>query len=300
MESTSFFSSLHQINSISDANSNDGQQKLLLPENINIEYFPEEGLVKTNGLGNLDKKKDLLEIVEIQSAIEGKYTGCRVFSPRPYLESLDPIPTHVTVQGIILSNPTSSTAQDIRNLLAQYQYGKTPYDKLWVSSSSFETLGDEELIMIMNRRIGGWDGSKDRPVIELLGAGGHIPAVWRNGSFQSLSPDETIKNEIKEELGLSNEDYSAKMLGGFVNVITGELVILYGVMVPWSLVVSMQATAYGNEAENTDGIYLGLYKDIMRSYLVDATPFAGGEKAKATNFPSQSELMSHINRIFEI
>lgn len=290
-----YFGSLKRIASLPQKREVNSQY-LLLPEEVSISYFPEDGTVLTSGLGKLDKRKDFIEVVEINDPINCQYTSTGVFSSRPYIESLDPIQHHVTVQGIILSKPDKNTKEVIGDLSTNYPYGKTAYDKIWVSSKPIESLQDEDVVIIMNRRIGGWDGSIERPVIELLGAGGHVASVWESGSFKSHSPDQTIEKEVREEIGLAPSQYRANKLGGFFNRVTGELVILYGIWIPFNYINKVQESAFGNIEENIDGIYLGTFEDIMENYLADASSFAGGEKSKSTNFPSNATLMNKIKK----
>ncbi len=294
MNNTDYFSSLKRIDTLSDAIS-DGEQYLLLPNNIGINYFPEDGSVLTSGLGKFDKRKDFIEIVGILDSLSCTYEPTRVFSSRPYIESLKPIPNHVTVQGIILSRPKGDYKKRINELKSKYLYSKTDYDNFWVSNKTVEELSNDDVLIILNRRVGGWDGSVDKPVIELLGAGGHVSSTWESGKFISHTPIHTIKKEINEELGLQASQYTANRLGGFYNEVTGELVILYGIWISIEDINQIQEAAFGNIKENVDGIYLGIFDDVIKKYLLDASPFAGGEATKSTNFPSNKDLMNKIN-----
>jgi hypothetical protein len=291
-----YFSSLKRIANISEA-VHSNYDYLLLPSNINIEYFQDSRLVKTDGLGILDKKKDLIEIIEIIDPLNACYSGKRIFSPRVYLESLVNIPLHITVQGIFFTKPSLEDIPDIHKISNMYNYGKTLYDKFWIGSKNISSITPKDYLIIMNRRVGGWDGSLVRPVIELLGAGGHIPSVFDGTKFISLTPEETIKKEIYEELKLLDDSYEMKKLGGFYNSVTSELVILYGIILPFSLLLEIQNNSYGNICENIDGLYLGEFNNVIEIYLSNADPFAGGEKSKFTNFPSNKELMNKIHAI---
>ena len=300
MNNINYFNSLIRINDMQETTNKDSSH-LLLPDNIGITYYSKEELVQTTGLGKLDKKKDLIEVVNIIDAFNCKYENTNIFSPRPYLESLSPILNHTTVQGIILTKPKRDYKEKIHKLDSSYNYGKTSYDKFWVSDKPIESILETDTLMILNRRVGGWDGSVDRPVIELLGAGGHIASVYKSENFISHTPEETIRKEVAEELGLESKDYTINKLGGFFNSITSELVIIFGIWVPFEHIEEIQRNAFGNLEENIDGIYLGIFDDIIKQYLNDANPFAGGEKAKNTNFPSNKRLMKKIrNEIRQI
>ena len=45
------------------------------------------------------------------------------------------------------------------------------------NAKSFGEVRSGDRIFIFNRRVGGWDGSPERPVVEFLGAGGHVPSI---------------------------------------------------------------------------------------------------------------------------
>lgn len=268
--------------------------RLLVPTGVEVRYDVGSHSVETKGLGALDKKrKDLIEIIVVDDPLNCVFRKTFVFSPRTFVESLTPILPHATVQAIMLSWPTATTADDIQKLGRKFIYGKTAYDTLWLGEGS--DASPEDPIMIMNRRIGGWDGSPDRPVIELLGAGGHVPVVCDGEPphFHSLEPHEALSKELAEEVGITQ--FEAQKLGGFFNQETRELVILFGIFVPWDMVADMQSAAFGNVTESVDGLYLGTFSKIMKRYLTDAAPFAGGERSKATNFPSQRALMDRVH-----
>jgi hypothetical protein len=74
------------------------------------------------------------------------------------------------------------------------------------------------------------------------------------------------------------------------------MVILCCVFVPFHKIVDLQRGALNNTEQNTDGIYLGTLKRVLSLYSENAESYAGGEKAKTTNFPSHPEL---LNRIFD-
>ena len=153
----------------------------------------------------------------------------------------------------------------------------------------------------MNRRIGGWDGSVERPVIELLCSGGHLPTVWDDQieSFKSLTPTELLIREVGEELGISIASEEIIQLGGFHNRISNELVILCALFVDYDQLIDMIKNSKGNISENIDGIYMGIFEDVMKLYNLNPNFFAGGEKAQSSNFPSNPKLMKKIKKILK-
>jgi 8-oxo-dGTP pyrophosphatase MutT (NUDIX family) len=254
--------------------------------------------VITQGLGVLDnKEKDLIEIIIVEDVLEAKYKGTGVFIPRTFAESLPVIPHHVTAQATFFSVATSRTGEDIQVFREQYLYGMTPSDNLWLENRQPTGIVDGELMMILNRRVGGWDGSPKRPVIELLCAGGHVPVCWNNSTcaFVASSPEETLAREIAEEVGLTNVEYTLVKLGGFINIQTSELVVLYAAFVDWHIVSKMQQKAFGNFSENINGLYFGEFSFVINNYLHDASSYAGGEETKPFNFPLQEALMMRVN-----
>lgn len=271
---------------------NDNQVSLLLPQSVNL-YYLNSGVVKTEGLDKLDsKQKDLLRIISIDDALNGVYKYTSTLSPRTYAESLSKIPIHLTVQGLIFFRSTKNLPNLIQTINKKYLYGKTEYDNFLITD--YETY--ENIFLVMNRRVGGWDGSIEKPVIELLGAGGHVPTVYDEitNSLKTLTPQETILKETQEELGILLSHDDTKLLGGFHNQVSSELVLLYGIFIDESQLPVLQEKAFGNIEENIDGLYIGQFNEIMNLYMKDATPFAGGEKAKPTNFPNQKELMDRV------
>lgn len=276
------------------------EDTLLLPKNVELFYL-DTGVVATKGLGeSLDSKnKDLLRLISIEDALNGKYLYSKTYSPRTYSESLESIPLHLTVQGLILCKSSNKFKDIINQIEGQYAYDKTEYDKFCVTD--LKKIKENSTILIMNRRIGGWDGSLERPVIELLGAGGHVPTLFNqsSSSFETLSPIDTIIKESQEEIGVSLNESDIKFLGGFHNKISSELVLLFGIIVEESIIPHLQKKSFGNLEENVDGLYVGRFQDVMNDYMSDASNFAGGEKAKPTNFPSQQELMNRVNSLLE-
>lgn len=273
---------------------------MFLPEGVDIEFDDESQKVKTNGLGPLDKyKKDLIEIVVIENVLDARYTGLGVYMPRTLAEGLPVIPTHVTAQAVFFTVAEANTGVDIRRLKDRFVYDIVQHDQLWIEPVPPESISEGEILIVMNRRVGGWDGSVSSPVIELLCAGGHVPVYWDNetNNFKSALPQEALTREIKEEVGLQEKDFDLIFLGGFHNSVTSELVVLYGAFVDWQIVMKMQANSYGNLSENIHGLYIGSFDSVIRRYTDDARSFAGGERAKATNFPLQAELMTRVNTI---
>lgn len=275
------------------------ENSILLPETIELFYL-DTGAVETKGLGKLDSKnKDLLRLISIENSLDGKFSYSNTYSPRTYAENLVNIPLHLTVQGLILCK-ASDNFQDIVNQIEnQYQYAKTEYDNFCVTDSN--EIKKDSNILIMNRRVGGWDGSIERPVIELLGAGGHVPTIFNESlsTFETLTPIDTIIKEAQEEIGISLNESDVQFLGGFHNQISSELVLLYGIFIKESTIPDLQKKSYGNLEENIDGLYVGHFNEVMSVYRKDASNFAGGEKAKLTNFPTQIELMNRIELLLK-
>jgi hypothetical protein len=276
------------------------EYRLWLPNGVSAFFDPVRQRVTTSGLGALDKKqKDLIEIVLVEDAFAARFIGTGVLTPRTYAESLEQIPLHVTTQSILLTIPNNNTINEISAMNKKYNYNATFYDNLWIGGDFPDHLSQDDVLMILNRRVGGWDGSMERPVIELLGAGGHVPVIWdaERGSLRTLDPKTTLEKEIGEEIGLSNDEFTLHFIGGFINSLTSELVIIYAAIINWDNVCSIQDAAYGNIDENINGIYIGKYRDVMNMYNGDAAPFAGGNAAKTTNFPSNPRIIAEIEKI---
>ncbi|MBD5540664.1 MAG: hypothetical protein HDR00_05640 [Lachnospiraceae bacterium] len=283
---------LSRVDSLQEA-SNRKEDVLLLPTDVDVAML-ENFKVQTIGLGSkLDEKtRDLLRIIDIIDPINVKYSETNVLSPRTFAESLTPIPQHMSIQCILLTKVQENDIQDIVNLIKKTSYGRTEYDNIWVSKeTSYKDIKDGSLLYIMNRRVGGWDGSIERPVIELLGAGGHVGV---DDNLVMIAPIDVVISEIHEEIGIEIAPSQVKIFGGFHNKISNELVILCGAFLPSNKIVSIQEYALNNYEQDTDGIYLGFLQDVMNLYLENAAPFAGGEKAKPSNFPSQLDLMKKV------
>ena len=274
---------------------------LLLPPGVEAEITSRD-MVRTRGLpGGLDRKeKDLLRVVRIEEPTELRYEKTNILVPRTYAESLPDIPCHISVQGILLTVASPELLAWLRDYAASSPYGKTPYDAFWLPfGPALEDVPAGRTLFLMNRRVGGWDGSPDRPVIELLGAGGHLPSVWNeaSGRFEELSFCENFQKELREELGLTISPDSVRVLGGFHNEKSHELVVLCAIYVASGDVRSLQLYAKGNLAENVDGLYVGDFHQTMAAYRRHPEYFAGGAAAFPYNFPSREELMRRITAI---
>jgi hypothetical protein len=294
-KATCLLKSLERINP-SEINKDFENLVLLFPDSAEIEYLSNNTL-KTSGLGEkLDKKqRDLLQMIEIRNPLKLEYKKKKILMPRTYAESLSIIPQHISVQAILLSKIKEKDVEAIIDLIKHTDYGRTDYDKIWVEDTlPEEVIKQDTILYLMNRRIGGWDGSYERPVIELLGAGGHLPAIFDGNSFSSSPPKHSIEREIKEEIGLAISENDIDLVGGFHNQVSNELVILCIVYVDSSEIVNIQKKSLNNILEDTDGIYIGRFKEVMDIYLQDASAFAGGEAAKKSNFPNQQELMNQV------
>lgn len=135
-------------------------------------------------------------------------------SPRTFAESLTPIPQHMSIQCILLTKVQENDIQDIVNLIEKTSYGRTEYDNIWVSKeASYKDIKDGSLLYIMNRRVGGWDGSIERPVIELLGAGGHVGV---DENLVMIAPIDVVISEIREEIGIEIASSQVKVLEDFI------------------------------------------------------------------------------------
>ena len=130
-----------------------------------------------------------------------------------------------------------------------------------------------------------------------------MPTVWdmERSAFRMLTFEENLAKEAQEELGLSVNHKNVTIFGGYCNTITHELVVLAGIMLDESYLPMIQAYAVSNTDEDTQGIYIGKFEDVIQYYQENPEPFAGGVKAAATNFPNNKELMdrvrAHLNTI---
>jgi hypothetical protein len=81
-----------------------------------------------------------------------------------------------------------------------------------------------------------------------------------------------------------------------VNTSTNELVVLCLHELDVEALPGIQSSSKEHFSEDVDGTYLGPFNEVMRDYLKDASDFAGGNGARATNFPSNAALMARIRR----
>ncbi len=287
---------LHQlarISSIKEAASLN-HDVFLLPQEISFSYRNDH-LIETSGLGKLDNKpRDLIRVIKIIDALNISYSNTNVLTPLAFAEQLKDIPYHITTQAILFFRVDTSTLKWIRNIISKKTYGKHIWDQFWLPfSKPIDTVKPGEILCIFNRRVGGWDGTPERPVIELLGAGGHLPHVWDDNKrlFRQLRIRENIVKELHEELGLEIEEKNVTVFGGYENHLTHELVILCGEELNTNTVRKIQEYAVQNIDENTQGIYLGTFTEVINFYKKTPEPFAGGSKAAPYNFPNNEELM---------
>lgn len=272
------------------------KQVLLLPSNVDI-IIDDDQYVKTRGLGDLDnKKKDLLTHIRIIEPLNLIYDNTNVLMPRTYAESLNPIPEHVSIQCLVFAKIDCDTATFINETNERNPYGKVAHDQFIISRNNNVRVKDGDVLYIMNRRVGGWDGSLDRPVIELLCAGGHLATYWdsKSKSFKPADPIANLQREFSEELKIDVEEESFSVFGGFHNKKSNELVVLCGAFITGAEIASIFENAQKNIKENLAGIYVGYFDEVISMYLEDASPFAGGEGAKLTNFPNQDALMEKV------
>lgn len=246
--------------------------------------------------------KDLLRLIKIINPIDLQYECTNILVPRVLAEKHNPIPQHISVQSLFFHRVSQLNLEELKKIILSINYNKTIYDNMWIGHErKLSSIKENDLIYLMNRRIGGWDGSIERPVIELLCSGGHLPTVWdeQTGSFKTLDPTELLIKEVGEELGISISPEKIVHLGGFHNEVSNELVILCALFVDYSQLIDMIKNSKGNTSENIDGIYMGVFEDVMNLYNLNPSFFAGGEKAKGSNFPSNPKLMKKIEKILK-
>lgn len=241
--------------------------------------------------------KDLLRIIRIIDPLNLQFEYTNILVPRVYAEKHTPIPQHISVQSLFFHSLSKDNVEELKNTILTTKYNKTSYDDMWVGyEKSPSAIKENDLIYLMNRRVGGWDGSIERPVIELLCSGGHLPTVWNEQveSFETLNPIDLFVREVKEELGIAIPTEKIIKLGGFHNTASNELVILCALFVDYNQLKEIIKYSKTNISENIDGIYMGFFEDVMKLYDSNPNFFAGGEKAKASNFPSNYKLMKKI------
>lgn len=265
---------------------------LLLPDGVDIEYLPSDN-VRTQGLGSADsKQKELVTIVTVEDPLLASFGPLDVIAPRTYVDGLPDPPCHVVAQALMYFRWDDQTAAMVDETQRTYEYGVCDRDVLWRSTAPPREVTAGTACLVMNRRVGGWDGSPDRPVVELLAGGGHVKTIWDDAQqrFGMMSIEDTLLAELQEELGYRPPDDALHRIGGFVNQLTKELVVLAALEVAAADIPAIQAAAYGNVDENIDGLYLAPFDEVMLDYLQDGSTYAGGEAAKVSNFPSDPNL----------
>lgn len=258
--------------------------------------YRKDNLVETYGLGtNRDNKvRDLIRVIKVIDALNLKYEKTNILTPLMFAESSSDIPWHLNTQGILFTRVSQKTLTWIKSEIQANRYGKHEYDKFWLPfCKNIDDVNAGDVLCIFNRRVGGWDGSHERPVIELLGVGGHLPTVWdeKNLCFTELEFKKNFQKEFTEELGGKIDEQDIVIFGGYQNDMTHELVILCGIEIKDDNLKSLQEYAIQNIDEDTEGIYLGIFHETLDYYRINPAPFAGGEKAAPYNFPNRKELM---------
>lgn len=269
-----------------------------LPSNIEFSIL-ENDLVNTKGLGEKrdSRNLDLIRTINIKNALNVKFEFTNILTPLAYAESLHEKPLHITTQSVLFTKITEDGINWIKEENKKNIYGKHEFDAFWLPfSRPLQDIQENDILCIFNRRVNGWDGSPERPVIELLGAGGHLPVIWNEEKerYEPLSIKENLRKEFIEELNLDVDEDSIVVFGGFENPITYELVILCGVIIDDTLLPRMQEYAKKNIDVDTAGIYMGTFKDVIEFYRKNPVPFAGGEKSAPYNFPNREDLMKKV------
>lgn len=280
------------------------QDVFLYSEKATFEYR-EDDLIRTNGLGDRwDKKvRDLIRVIKIEDALSIKYKKTNILTPLMFAESSKDIPWHLNTQGILFVKVSKESLLWIKDELRKNRYGKHEWDKFWLPfCKDINEIKEGETLCIFNRRVAGWDGSHERPVIELLGAGGHLPTVWdeKRNCFKELDFRENFQKEFREELGGKIDKKSITIFGGYQNDLTHELVVLCGIEIDHRDLKPMQEYAIQNIDEDTEGIYLGTFKDTINYYRKNPLPFAGGKEAAPYNFPNCDELMERVFTYYDL
>ena len=292
---------LHRIPQITrqeEAECYKDQDVFLYAENATFAYG-EDHLIRTHGLGDKwDRKvRDLIRVIKIEDALGIKYQKTNILTPLMFAESAQEIPWHLNTQGILFVKASKGCLRWIREEQGKNRYGKHAWDQFWLPfCKDLREVGEGELLCIFNRRVAGWDGSRERPVIELLGAGGHLPTVWdeKGGCFRELDLKENFQKEFREELGGRVTRESITIFGGYQNDLTHELVVLCGIELEDRELKPLQEYAIQNLDEDTQGIYLGTFQDTIRYYRKNPAPFAGGAQAAPYNFPNCDALMERV------
>jgi hypothetical protein len=270
----------------------------------NVLLFPTEGefdfdnnnMIHIRNLG-FYRIRDLIRAITIQDALNISFTETNILVPLAYAESLEDIPWHLNTQGLMFTTLTEDLFSWINKVVKSEIYKLHEFDSFWLPfSKPLKEINIGDRICIFNRRVGGWDGSYEHPVIELLGAGGHVPVVYDSTikNIRTLGLKENFQKEVFEELGITLSYNDIHLLGGYKNENSHELVVLSGINLPSDIVPKIQDYAVKNLDEDTMGIYLGTFNETMSYYKTNPIPFAGGIKSAATNFPNQRELMKRI------
>lgn len=299
-----YLHNIPQISRIDEAEKYKGNDVLLFSKEARFVYRNDD-LIETQGLGiKWDKKnRDLIRVIKIIDALDIKYEKTNILTPLMFAESSSNIPWHLNTQGILFTRISQKTLEWIRSEIQANRYGKHEYDKFWLPfCKNIDDVKDGDVLCIFNRRVAGWDGSHERPVIELLGAGGHLPTVWdkENDCFKELEFKENFQKEFSEELGGKVNQKDIVIFGGYQNDATHELVVLCGIEIKEDDLQSLQEYAIQNIDEDTEGIYLGTFSETINYYRKNPTPFAGGAKAAPYNFPNRKELMDRAIKYSEL
>lgn len=304
-ELTAYLKGLRRIASVNEG-ANYSDDVLLFPENIDF-VVDNNCNVRTIGFDKSKdiKAKDLLRIIEVEDAERIRYKETNILSPSVYVHSLEEKPWHITTQGFLVTHLDSEMRSYVKNETDRLTsvYGKHDLDQFWLPCSKpLDEITDNDLVCIFNRRVSGWDGSIDRPVVELLGAGGHLQAIWNDNEhrFKSRSFENNLRKEFDEEIGLEIADSDIHCVGGFINNKTQELVVFSCINIDSSKIPDIQKYALNNYAEDTDGIYLGSFKETIEYYRHSPSLFAGGEKAAKTNFPNNDFIIRKICELYSI
>lgn len=290
-----YLHNIPQISKVQDAEKYVSQDVFLFSDKACF-TFRSNSLVETKGLGEKwDKKiRDLIRVIKIKNAIDIEYEKTNILTPLMFAESLSDIPWHLNTQGILFTRVSQKTIEWIKKEIKINRYGKHEFDKFWLPfCKNIDEVKEGDVLCIFNRRVAGWDGSHERPVIELLGAGGHLPTIWdsKKECFRELEFKENFQKEFTEELGGKVDKKDIVIFGGYQNDVTHELVILCGIEIREEELMSLQEYAIQNIDEDTEGIYLGTFPETIDYYRKNPVPFAGGEKAAPYNFPNRKELM---------
>ena len=273
-----YLHNIPQISRVEEAEKYVGRDVLLFSDKASF-TFRSDNLVETNGLGaKWDKKiRDLIRVINI--------------------------PWHLNTQGILFTKVSQKTIEWIKSEIKANRYRKHEFDRFWLPfCKNINEVKEGDVLCVFNRRVAGWDGSHERPVIELLGAGGHLPTIWDSEKecFKELEFKENFQKEFTEELGGKIDKKDIVIFGGYQNDATHELVVLCGIEIKDEELMSLQEYAIQNIDEDTEGIYLGTFPETIDYYRKNPVPFAGGEKAAPYNFPNRKELMERAIKYSEL